>query len=441
MAVELGELQIDVSELEIGMYVCRLDRPWEETDFLLQGFLITSQDDIDALVEQCDHVYIESRLENNFRPSAKSNERRKKPLGLSARSKAQSKQSAGSSKQKLQGPKTKKKVSYINKLPVEQEFPQARLCFKYAKLTAQNILEGARIGRTLDLNECREVVDDVVDSILRNHNALTWLTRIKNKDDYTAEHSINVCILSVAFAKHLGLDEEEIRSIGLCGLLHDVGKAKIPLEILNKPGRFTDEEMAIMKEHTTFGRDLLMSMADQDLAVIDVAHSHHERMDGQGYPRALAAHQIPFYAQLISITDAYDAITSSRVYDNARSSMNALDIIYKNRNLQFNEELALEFVKFIGVYPPGAIVEMSNGEIGIIISSNKDNKLRPKILLVREADKKTVQQAIIDLQTFPKDSNGEQYNIANELPNGKYGVDIRYFLKRGLKIKYRDHKP
>lgn len=440
MAVELGELQIDVSELEIGMYVCRLDRPWEETDFLLQGFLITSQEDIEALTSQCRYVFIESRQEHNYRASDSPNERRKKPQGLSARSKDHARKSGQASRQSLQGPQTKKQVTYINKLPVEQEFPQARLCFKYAKLTAKSILESARIGRTLDINECREVVDDVVDSILRNHNALTWLTRIKNKDDYTAEHSINVCILSVAFAKHLGLDEEEIRKIGLCGLLHDVGKARIPLEILNKPGRFTDEEMAIMKQHTTFGRDLLMSMADHDLAVIDVAHSHHERMDGQGYPRALQAHQIPFYAQLIAITDAYDAITSSRVYDNARSSMNALDIIYKNRNLQFNEELALEFVKFIGVYPPGAIVEMSNGEIGIIISSNKENKLRPKILLVREADKTTVQQAIIDLQNFPKDTNGEPYKIANELPNGKHGVDIRYFLKRGLKIKYRDHK-
>ncbi len=441
MAVELGELQIDVSELEIGMYVCRLDRPWEETDFLLQGFLITSQEDIDALSEQCSYVFIESKQEQDFRASHSPNERRKKTQGLGARTKGQpSKSKVRTNRSSLQGPRTEKKVSYINKLPVEQEFPQARLCFKYAKLTAKSILEGARIGRTLDINECREVVDDVVDSILRNHNALTWLTRIKNKDDYTAEHSINVCILSVAFAKHLGLDEQEIRQIGLCGLLHDVGKAKIPLEILNKPGRFTDEEMAIMKQHTTFGRDLLMSMADQELSVIDVAHSHHERMDGQGYPRALEAHQIPFYAQLIAITDTYDAITSSRVYDNARSSMNALDIIYKNRNLQFNEELALEFVKFIGVYPPGAIVEMSNGEIGIIISSNKDNKLRPKILLVREADKTTVQQAIIDLQTFPKDANGDPYNIANEIPNGKYGVDIRYFLKRGLKIKYRDNQ-
>ncbi|WP_144392036.1 HD-GYP domain-containing protein [Pleionea sediminis] len=431
MSVELSELKVKIADLKVGMYVCRLDKPWEETSFLLQGFLITSQEDIDALAKQCRYVYVETRT---FATKATEGERRIAQMGLSARKSTLDVTPTLPPLKVPEIPDLKHRKSYTNTCTVEQEFSQARLCFKYAKSAVQSIIDGVRLNRNIDMDECREVVNDVIDSIFRNHNALIWLTRIKNKDDYTAEHSINVCILSIAFAKFLGLDEKHIENIGLCGMLHDVGKAKIPDEILNKPGRFTDEEMEIMKLHTTFGRDLLMSVPDHDMNVIDVAYCHHERMDGNGYPIGLEPSKIPYYAQLISIADAYDAITSSRIYDSARSSMNALDIIYKNRNLQFNEQLALEFVRFIGVYPPGSIVEMSNGEIGIVISSSLEHKLRPRVLLLRRSDKKTVQKTIIQLEQRPKDCDGNLYNIAKEIPNGTYGIDIGDFLHKNLKL-------
>jgi hypothetical protein len=135
------------------------------------------------------------------------------------------------------------------------------------------------------------------------------------------------------------------------------------------------------------------------------------------------------------VVDTYDAITSSRCYDSGRSSMEALDIIYKNRNRQFDEDLALEFIKFIGIYPPGSIVQMTNGEVGIVLTSNKSNKLRPRVLMVLDKDKKPVAQFVIDLSDTPKDLEGEPYMISGELPNGKYGVDVREFLKKGLVIK------
>jgi putative nucleotidyltransferase with HDIG domain len=432
MHYELKEKKISVSELEIGMYVCRLDRPWEDTSFLIQGFLIVSQEEIDQLIEQCDYVYIETR-ETLIAKS----ERRRNREGLSVRGKKRPvvNSKAAIKGNKPQGAELERRVTYINKIPMEKEFSNARQCYLFAKRTAKSIMDGIRIGRTLNIHKVRGVVDQVVSSIINNANALTWLTKIKNKDEYTAEHSLNVCILSVAFARHLGLPEEELRRIGLCGLLHDVGKAKIPDEILNKPGRFTDEEMDIMKLHTVFGRDLLLSVQDVDHATVDVAYMHHERIDELGYPRALKAHQIPYYAKLISVVDTYDAITSSRCYDSGRSSMEALDIIYKNRNRQFDEDLALEFIKFIGIYPPGSIVQMTNGEVGIVLTSNKSNKLRPRVLMVLDKDKKPVAQFVIDLSDTPKDLEGEPYMISGELPNGKYGVDVREFLKKGLVIK------
>jgi HD-GYP domain-containing protein (c-di-GMP phosphodiesterase class II) len=438
MSLERDDIKFFSGDLEIGMFVTRLDRPWEETNFLLQGFLIETQADIENVQQQCDYVYVERKtylkVQNKLKP-----ERRKSKNGLFGRKAsnaggtATENQSTGNKKSKLSSEKPNyKKVTYINKVPVEKEFNQAKKCYSYAKTTAKSIMEGIRVGRMIDMNSCREAVDSVVDSIIRNSNALIWLSKLKNKDEYTAEHSLNVCILTVAFARHLGFSEEEIKRIGLCALLHDVGKAKIPEEILNKPGRFTDDEFKLMKQHATFGRDLLISISGTDMAAIDVAYCHHERIDETGYPRRLQRHQIPYYAKIVAITDTYDAITSSRVYDTGRSSMSALDIIYKNRGRQFDEELALEFIKCIGVYPPGSIVETSNGEVGIVIATNIEVKLQPRIILVLDANKKPRKQKVINLIESPVDEQGNRYVIASELPNKTYGVDIKEYMKKGL---------
>jgi len=289
-------------------------------------------------------------------------------------------------------------------------------------------MEGIRIGRAIDINESRKVVDSIVDSILRNADALIWHTKLKDKDEYTAEHSLNVCILSIAFAKHLGYREADIRKIGLCGFLHDVGKSKIPHEVLVKPSRFTDDEFELMKKHTVFGRNLLMSLKKADHSAIDVAFCHHERIDGGGYPRGVKGENIPFFAKVVALADTYDAITSSRCYDQGRSSMDALDIIYKCRGTQFDEELAVEFIKCIGVYPPGSIVQINTGEIAIVLGSNVESKLRPKIMLVLDENKEPQHERMVDLQFCLRGT----MEIACELPNGSHGVDVREYYKRGL---------
>jgi len=433
MTIELGEMEVRVGNLEIGMRVTRLDRPWEDTEFLLQGFIIQDQEEIFALRRQCDFVFVETRTGVTAAElSHQKSGRRTVAQGLSARgSKAQANAPNKSSPRDRRGI-PKKRVSYINTVAFDRELPKARDSYQSAKDTVKSIMAGIRIGRTIDINESRKIVDNIVDSILRNADALMWLTKLKEKDDYTAEHSLNVCILSIAFARHLGHNEADIRKIGLCGFLHDVGKFKIPTEVLNKPGRFTDAEYVMMKKHTVFGRNLLMSLKKSDHAAIDVAFSHHERIDGSGYPRGVTGENIPYYAKIIALTDTYDAITSSRCYDQGRPSMEALDIIYKCRGKQFDEELAVEFIRCIGIYPPGSIVLLNTGEVGIVLSSNPANKLRPKILLVLNAKKELQQERILDLQPSLTCEESGSLHISCELPNGKYGVDIREYTKRGL---------
>jgi putative nucleotidyltransferase with HDIG domain len=334
----------------------------------------------------------------------------------------------------IRPPQGKKKISYINKIHTEKALPQAKADYSSAKTTVNSIMDGIRIGRMIDMNEARVTVNHIVDGILQNKDALAWLTKIKDKDAYTAEHSLNVSILSATFARHLGHDEIDIKKIALGGLLHDVGKAKIPSEILNKEGRFTDEEFDIMKQHAVFGRNLLMTMPKSDHFVIDIAHSHHERMDGLGYPRKLDGHKIPYFAKIVSIVDAYDAITSSRCYDKGRASMEALDIIYKCKGTQFDSELVLEFIKCIGIYPPGSIIELTTGEVGIVIETHEKNKLKPRILVVLDQDKKEIPQKIIDLNLNVQDDAGEYLRIARELINGSHDVWLEEYLQKGLML-------
>ncbi|KPQ00221.1 HD-GYP domain-containing protein [Marinobacter sp. HL-58] len=420
---DIIETEVPVSQLQIGMHVVRLDRPWEETDFLLQGFVLQTEDDVLAVQQQCDTVFIEGRVHVAPESFARSPASKPKATGRPG--------SAGTFQNASSVPK--RKVTYINKVDTSREMAAARMSYSDAKATARNIMSSLRLGRTLEMNQIHQVVDNCVDSVLRNDNALLLLTKIKNKDEYTAEHCINVSILSAAFAKHLGLLEGEIRNVALCGLLHDVGKMRIDDEILNKPGALTPDEFAVMKNHTTFGRDVLAALPRLAHSAVDVAYSHHERMDGKGYPRGLAGHQIPLFAKIVGLVDTYDAITSSRVYDRGRASMEALQIIHRNKGSQFDAELAVEFIRMVGVYPPGSIVEMTNGEVGIVVDTHSASKLRPRVLMVRDANKNPLATfREMDLLKNIPDSAGQPYKIAREVPDESYGIVMKEFIEQGI---------
>ena len=438
MSYELKELKIHVSELRLGMNVVRLDRPWEETEFLLQGFVINHVEEIEALQELCEHVYIEAK--HHYTPVAQASAVPREKTELYAkivRKEPEGEVRSGGGKvykerHAVDNTRTER-VTYINKVDVSREMVTARSHYDRTRSLARDIMGSIRLGRAVDMNQAREVVDDCVESVLRNGDALLLLTKLKDQHAYTAEHCLNVCILAATFARHLGLLESEIRKLALCGLLHDIGKAQIPTEILEKPTSLTPDEFQIMKNHTVFGRDVLMAVPKVDHACVDVAYNHHERMDGSGYPRGIKSTQIPYFAKIISLCDTYDAITSHRIYDKGRASMEALDIIHRGKGVQFDEDLAKEFIRCIGIYPPGSIVILSSGEVGIVIASNPKNKLRPQVLLVRDVNKgKRDKYKMIDLMANPLDPEEKVYNLVKEVPDGSFGVDLKTFLQRGL---------
>lgn len=411
------DLTVSVQELEIGMRVVALDRPWEETTFLLQGFVIASSEEIRELQRQCQTVTVQVRVGSTSRPT------HRPPVSTG--------NTTPVARAEKSGPASSRRINYINQVSFERAVEASRLTFDSARTMATSIMDGLRVGRNLNVADCRDMVDKVVDSILANRDALRFLSMIKHKDSYTAEHSMNVCILSATFARHLGLMEYEIREIALCGLLHDVGKSRVPIEILNKPGRFTREEAYIMAEHPTHGRNILMSASAEFKHAIDVAHSHHERLDGKGYPRGLRHQQISYYTKIVALADAYDAMTSERCYGTAKTSEQALKSILLERGTHFDSELAKAFITCVGFYPSGSLVELAGGQLAMVLESNSTDFARPRIRVLTDASQQPIPAPYeLDLAT-PTNQN---VMIRGEVHNGTAGIDINTTVKQELSL-------
>lgn len=398
---KLVEVKLPADSLEIGMHVTRLDRPWTDTPFLLQGLTIRDPDEIELLRKHCLFVYIE--IEKAFwLDSGKGTIQQKEKIYPGLREQED----------------------------IRKVLPKAKFTFEQTKRHVDDLLNNISNGEQIDLEASRKVIQDCVKSIEKNANALLWLTQIKQQDEYTSEHCLRVGILAIAFGQFLGFKSTDLELLGLCGMLHDVGKIKIPTEILNKPEHLSRIEFDIMKGHTTLGKDVLSAQKGVHKLVIETAHHHHERIDGRGYPEGLNASLLHKYIRIISIVDVYDAITSTRPYKDGSPAFDALKILFSERDMHFDRELTEAFIRMVGIYPPGTLVEMKNGEIGIVVSANPNFRLRPKVELVMTREHNLRPPYIIDLSTDPLDEEGIFYAIKNGLKNNSYGVNVKDYILR-----------
>ncbi len=244
----------------------------------------------------------------------------------------------------------------------------ANVCNK-GKAQVEKMFSEARLGRALDAEAFQPLVQEISDSVIRNPGALVSLARLKTQDDYSYMHSVAVCALMVALGRELGFDEAECRRAGTAGLLHDVGKALMPLDILNKPGKLTDEEFDVMKSHPVRGHELLLEARGADPAAMDVCLHHHERMDGSGYPHKLPVDQVSRFARMGAICDVYDAITSNRPY---KSGWDPAESIGKMASWKghFDPTLFATFVKSVGIYPTGSLVRLQSERLAVVLEQN-----------------------------------------------------------------------
>ena len=295
-----------------------------------------------------------------------------------------------------------------------------------------NIMDDVRLGRSINTTGAKKIVANMVDSVIRNPDALMCLNQLKNKDEYTALHSLRVCVLALAFGRHLDLTDEELNLLGIGALLHDIGKMKVPNEIINKPGKLTDEEFDLMKSHVPRGVEILEKAHGILPASVDVARFHHERYAGGGYAQGAKGENIGLFGSVGAIVDCYDAITSDRSYHTGMSAHDALKKMYSWRGRDFQPLLVEQFIQCMGIYPIGSVVELNTGGIGVVISINRKRRLKPKVALVLSPDKTPMTPVkVIDLMHQAAEGLDHEVEIRKVLPPGEYGVVPTNYIPLG----------
>ena len=377
--------KISVDHLTLGMHLHEFCGSWMEHPFWRTKFVIKDQKDLDAVrASSIREVWIDASK------------------GLDTCEGVSKEASEAEVERELQAAAAADKPVVQQKTSMQEEAARAaRICAK-SKQAVVSMFQEARMGNAINAKDCAPLVEEINNSVARNPGALISLARLKTVDDYTYMHSVAVCALMIALARQLGLDEEQTRAAGLAGLLHDMGKAFVPNEVLNKPGKLTDEEFAIVKKHPELGHEVLANGSGAGDIALDVCLHHHEKTDGSGYPKGLKADEISLFAKMGAVCDVYDAITSNRPYKAGWDPAESLRKMAEWAKGHFDEAVFQAFVKSLGIYPVGSLVLLASGRIGVVIEQSEKSLLTPKVKAFYSTKSHSrIKPEIIDLSRPP----------------------------------------
>ena len=414
MDIESREVRITVQGLTLGMYVSRLDRPWLETAFLMQGLKLTSHDEIATLQRICNHVWVDVML--GTAPN---------PRFLAFAEPATVRQSRAAAEIDAL-----RQTQWTPQVEMQEELAQAEAAHASLEAAIDEVMTDLHEGKRLDLDKLKDGVGTMIDSILRNPTAFVWLKEMKRRDNYAYQHAMGCAIWSASFGRHLGLERAELHLLALGGLLCDVGKTRLPLELLNKRERLTVEEVELVRQHVQHGLEIVDGTPGLSPKIREIVATHHERHDGSGYPWGLQGGDIPIFGRIMGIVDSYDAMTCMRPYADSRSPHQAVNELYQQRDRLFQPELVEQFIQNCGIYPTGSLVELSNGQVAVVTDVHSLKRLRPRVMLLLDADKTPLQQfRVLDLGEVERDDAGHPLSVKTGLPTGAYGIDpVELFL-------------
>ena len=526
--------KIEVARLTLGMFVAELDRPWEGTPFMLQGFVLDNDEDLGKIQRNCQFVYVDrtKSIGTQFAAATKQDvaikregavvrarapsapvpnkktpaidkarrgekvsfmdimrdlKKYKEPTNTEQSSKDGTlfnvRQGAGIDAQKAtpyvakpnasasteqasvtkqlmgdiggfvgglfgrqklkssvkdapQEEKAKQSADDAYKVTIYEEDPPVELeiaaiypVYEQSEIATRSIFDAIANEQEVDISAVSEVLDSMVESIGRTPDALLWLAKLKQTDDYAYSHALNVSITLMAFANFLALSKKQIKDLGLAGLLQDVGKVKISSDILLKKGKLTREEYEYAKKHVDESIKILQNTANITYEVMQLVSQHHERVDGSGYPSQLNEKQISVPAQTAGLIDAYCAMTSNKSYAKGLYHQQALDEIHSLSGKQFSEQLVNQLVQFMGIYPVSSLVELNTGEVGVVIQQNQVRRMLPRLMLLMGPDKsRYAAPVVLNLLTNPSTPTGEAYRITKSLAPDSYGLNPNDFF-------------
>jgi putative nucleotidyltransferase with HDIG domain len=390
---------INIADLKVGMYIHDLNCDWMSHPFLRNRFVVSTEAEIQKIADSGIHeVYIDiSRgLDVIHAPTAEE-----------VKIKLESQMKAFGAEDQPANPA---------KVAATEELHRAQKIHHEAYQIIHGVLRDVRLGKQVELEHVAPSVEKMTTSILRNNGALLALCRIKDKDNYTFMHSVSVGALMVSFCNAMGMSKEVIHHAGIGGMLHDIGKMKIPDEILNKPDRLSEREFAVIKCHVVESKKILTEARGISETAITVAAQHHERHDGSGYPLGLQGHEISQLGQMAAIVDVYDALTSDRCYHKGMPPTDALRKIYEWSKFHFNPDLVQAFMRTIGIYPIGTMVRLESGRLGVVIEQNEKNLVSPKVKVFFSIKNNThIPPEIVDLSRNLGHGGGDKI-VRHEAP-------------------------
>jgi HD-GYP domain-containing protein (c-di-GMP phosphodiesterase class II) len=390
--------EILVEELTFGMYVSKLDRPWTETPFVFQGFVVKSEKQIDLLKKYCKHVFVDPEKED-----------------LSEVGKVSAAEIA-----KIRGTAVYKEAA-----SVEVELPRAQSAYKKTTAVVEELSRAVDVGNAIDSAHSREAASQITESVVRNPDAMALLIKLQEKSGATLSRAAEISVMMTLFGRFLQLPQDRLEILGMLGLLQDVGKLKLPTALATN-GPVNAAEVELYRTHVDYSVEILSNTPGLPLELTGLASLHHERVDGSGYPRGLRSEGIALFGLIAGIVDTFDTLTAPPPFGENLSPSNALNIIYKGRGKQFHPALVEQFIQCIGVFPVGSVVELNSGEVAIVIAQNMVRRLQPRIMVVKDAHgHPLIPYRMLDLMKEPKVRPGEPYRIQRTLEYDTVKIDPR----------------
>jgi HD-GYP domain-containing protein (c-di-GMP phosphodiesterase class II) len=416
--MDANEVKTRIDGLKPGMFVSKLDRPWIETPFLLEGVLLESSEQIETLRQCCGYVYVD--INKGLSPDTR--------YVISDGGEAGCKPGEEPATENAPGDVAQNEYEQLRRRRYEDittfadELPAARKIKEKLDLSLMRVLNDVKVGGTLDIVTVKAGVEEVVSSIIRNPSALSLLVQLERSDDYTYGRALSTSVWCAQFGRRLGLEHEGISELGLGGMLLDIGKVKLPGALLNKKGTINADEISLLHRHVDFSVRILAKTQALPVGVLRMVATHHERADGSGYPEGLKNGEIPIFGRIAGIVDNYDAMTAKRPYtDIVLTPHDAIVELYNSRGVLFQPELIEQFIQTVGLYPAGSLIEFETGEVGVVIAVNEMKRLHPTVMLILGRDKRPLAQfTTIDLALRPE----KELRVAKALPRGAYGIKM-----------------